>query len=63
MVVRWKVCLPVGIDEVVAEGLKGGDFAIRPLVEIDRLDLRDVDTKSTMLAYIYTRAREESYSF
>ena len=38
-----KVCLPVGVYEVVIEGLKGLNLAFRPLIEIHGLNLSNVD--------------------
>mmetsp|Transcript_9896 Transcript_9896/g.13483 ORF Transcript_9896/g.13483 Transcript_9896/m.13483 type:complete len:329 (-) Transcript_9896:79-1065(-) len=50
LIVRWQVCLPVSIDKVVAERLEDLDLALRPLVQIHRLDLGDVHTESAVLA-------------
>lgn len=47
---RWQVRLPVGVDEVVVEGFERVRLARGPLVQVHRLDLRDVDAEGSVLA-------------
>lgn len=35
LIVLGKVCLPVGVNKVVTQGLEGLNFAFGPLIEID----------------------------
>ena len=50
-VIWWQICLPVGICEIVCERLHELNFAIRPLVQVHRLDLGDVGAELAMLSY------------
>ena len=49
--VAWQVGFPVRIDEGVGELLEGLSLARGPLVQINRLDFRDVRPETPVLAY------------
>ena len=49
-VARWKIGLPVGVSKIVRECLHELNFAIRPFVQVHRLDLGDVGAELAMLS-------------